>query len=54
MIKIFTGEDRVKAGREIERELGASYEVIEGADLATGICRAFFEGLRYLMRRGGF
>lgn len=44
MIKIFTGEDRVKAGREIERELGASYEVIEGADLATGDLPSIFRG----------
>lgn len=33
MIKIFTGDDRVRANQEIKRELGDNYEVIEGQDL---------------------
>lgn len=33
MLKIFTGEDRTRASREISRFLGNNYEVIEGADL---------------------
>lgn len=33
MIKIFTGDDRVKANEQIKRELGVDYEVIEGQDL---------------------
>ena len=44
MIKIFTGEDRVKAGREIERELGSDYEVIEGADLVKSDLLSIFQG----------
>lgn len=44
MIKIFTGEDRVRAGREIERELGADYEVIEGVDLVESDLLSIFQG----------
>lgn len=33
MIKIFTGDDRIRAHKEIARELGDNYEVIEGPDL---------------------
>ena len=33
MIKVFYGEDRRAAEREIERELGADYEVYEGREL---------------------
>ena len=33
MIKIFTGDDRVKAKQEIERFLGNNYEVFDGSDL---------------------
>ena len=33
MIKIFTGDDRVKANQEVKRELDDNYEVIEGQDL---------------------
>ena len=44
MIKIFTGEDRVKAGNEIERELRAVYEVIEGVDLTTEDLPSIFQG----------
>ena len=33
MIKIFTGDDRVRANQEVKRELGDNYEVIEGQNL---------------------
>lgn len=33
MIRIFTGEDRVKANQEIARVLGDNYEVVEGTEL---------------------
>lgn len=33
MIKVFTGDDRVKAKQEIERFLGNNYEVFDGSDL---------------------
>lgn len=44
MIKILTGDDRVRAGREIERELGSDYEVIEGADLMPTDLPSIFNG----------
>ena len=44
MIKILTGDDRVKAGREIERELGSDYEVVEGADLMPADLPSIFQG----------
>lgn len=44
MIKIFTGEDRVKANSEIGRELGENYEVIEGADLVAADLPSIFKG----------
>ena len=44
MMKIFTGDDRVRAGREIERELGAGYEVIEGGDLVVADLPSIFQG----------
>lgn len=33
MIRIFTGDDRIRANQEIGRELGNNYEIIEGTDL---------------------
>ena len=33
MIKIFTGDDRIKAKQEITKFLGTDYEVIEGPEL---------------------
>ena len=33
MIKIFYGDDRVRAGQEIKKFLGEEYEVVEGVDL---------------------
>lgn len=44
MIKILTGDDRLKANREIERELGSDYEVIEGADLTLADLPSIFKG----------
>lgn len=44
MIKIFTGDDRVKANSEIGRELGENYEVIEGADLVAADLPSIFKG----------
>ena len=44
MIKIFTGEDRVKANQEIERVLGSEYEVIEGAELGVNDLPSLFRG----------
>ena len=35
MIKVFYGENRVKAQEEIRRFLGDNYEVVEGADLSV-------------------
>lgn len=43
MIRIFTGDDRVRAKREIEKILGSDYEVIEGVDLeATDLPTVFY------------
>ena len=44
MIKIFTGDDRVKANREIQLELGSNYEVIEGQDLMPEDLPSIFKG----------
>lgn len=44
MIKIFTGEDRVRANQEVARELGSDYEVIEGADLTVADLASVFRG----------
>ena len=35
MIKVFYGENRVKAQEEIRKFLGENYEVVEGADLTS-------------------
>ncbi|MBQ3297046.1 hypothetical protein IJH01_02900 [Candidatus Saccharibacteria bacterium] len=35
MIKVFYGENRVKAREEIQKFLGENYEVVEGADLGV-------------------
>ncbi|MBR2767005.1 hypothetical protein IKF20_01165 [Candidatus Saccharibacteria bacterium] len=35
MIKVFYGEDRVRAQAEIRRFLGSEYEIVEGADLVA-------------------
>jgi len=44
MIRIFTGDDRVKAGNEIKRILGAKYEVIDCADLTKKDLPLIFKG----------
>lgn len=44
MIRIFTGDDRVRAKKEIEKILGSDYEVIEGVDLETSDLPTVFYG----------
>lgn len=44
MIKIFTGDDRVRAKNEIAKTLGQDYEVIEGADLSPRDLPSIFLG----------
>lgn len=45
MIRIFTGDDRVRAGQEIIRLLGKDHETIEGADLTPGDLPNIFKGV---------
>lgn len=44
MIKIFYGDDRIKAKSEIDRFLGENYEVIEGGELKIGDLPNVFKG----------
>lgn len=44
MIKIFTGDDRIKANQEIKRLLGENYEVIDCADLTKNDLPKIFQG----------
>ena len=44
MIKIFTGDDRIRAGQEIKRELGENYEVIDCAELTAKDLTPIFRG----------
>jgi len=44
MIRIFTGDDRVRAGNEIKRILGDSYEVIDCTELAKNDLPQIFKG----------
>lgn len=44
MIKIFTGDDRIRAGNEITKLLGSDYEIIEGADLTPELLPSVFYG----------
>ncbi|MBR2708988.1 hypothetical protein IKE98_01500 [Candidatus Saccharibacteria bacterium] len=44
MIRIFTGDDRVRASQEIAKILGDSYEIIEGADLTPDDLPSVFLG----------
>ncbi len=44
MIKIFTGDDRVRAKQEISQILGSDYEVFEGVDLTTSDLPSIFLG----------
>jgi len=44
MIKIFTGEDRIRAKKAIVDFLGPDYEIIEGTDLTTSDLPTIFLG----------
>lgn len=44
MIKIFTGDDRVRASQEIKKLLGENYEVIDCADLTIKDLTPIFRG----------
>ena len=44
MIRIFTGDDRVRAGNEIKRILGENYEVVDCADLTPKDLPPIFQG----------
>lgn len=44
MIKIFTGDDRIKAKQEITKFLGTDYEVIEGPELNPADLPSIFLG----------
>lgn len=44
MLKIFTGDDRVRAKQEIERLLQKNYEVIEGGDISPEDLPSIFFG----------
>lgn len=44
MIKVFYGEDRVRAKAEIDKFLGENYEVIEGVDLTPNDLPSVFMG----------
>ena len=44
MIRIFTGDDRVRAGNEIKRLLGENYEVIDCAELTKKDLPNIFRG----------
>ena len=44
MIKIFTGDDRIKATQEIEKLLGKTYEIIEGPELEPAYLLNIFQG----------
>lgn len=48
MIRIFYGENRVKAFDEIDRVLGENREVVEGADLTAGDLPSLFMGASLL------
>ena len=44
MIKIFTGDDRIRAKKEIKKLLGEDYEVIDAADLIPRDLPKIFRG----------
>ena len=44
MLKIFTGDDRIRAKKEIEAILGENYEVIEGSELTINDLPSIFFG----------
>lgn len=45
MLKIFTGDDRIKAGQEIVKLLGENHETIEGANLTANDLPSIFKGI---------
>ena len=45
MIKVFYGDDRVKAKQEITKLLGADYEVFDGPEITTNDLPSIFLGL---------
>ena len=48
MIKIFTGDDRIRANQEIEKLLGNNYEIIEGAEIEPTDLINIFKGTSLL------
>ncbi len=44
MIKVFSGDDRTRAQKEITKFLGPDYEIIEGPDVAPGDLPTIFRG----------
>lgn len=44
MIKIFTGDDRIRAQQEIIKLLGTNYEIIEGAELTPADLPSITQG----------
>lgn len=45
MLKIFTGDDRIKAEQEITKLLGPDHETIEGTDLSPEDLPSIFKGI---------
>lgn len=45
MLKIFTGDDRVRAGQEITKLLGEDHETIEGVNLTANDLPSIFKGV---------
>lgn len=45
MLRVFYGEDRLRAEAEIRRVLGEGYEVFEGENLTAGDLSSIFQGL---------
>ena len=45
MIKVFYGEDRVKARQAIDKLLGSDYEIIEAENLTTNDVASVFLGV---------
>ena len=44
MIRVYYGDDRVRATKDIEKILGNEYEVIDGSELGTGDLASVFWG----------
>ena len=44
MIRIFTGENRIRANQAVSQILGENYEIIEGADLTPNDLPSIFQG----------